>query len=362
MAQAAVVRLRACRSSSTRGCTSRGRRRSRTPGDGRTPITRRSGTRSRRRAHPGTTGWSGPCCGRSPRGGPRTCSARPWPSRDAEAGGRRSPTCSRRAVAVRSTPCCSRARTSTGPTRRTAPHWTTPWRDERVTLVLTATAPMHRWCSGWQTLVKHGLAQYPADAARHIVEFAALRAGRLAELVDLIPASSCIVRLVRNSPPEPDLAADLAAAVGLPEPGAPPHCPSATRRWAPTPRSCSGSTARTWLSAPTAPGASSWSGSVAPASPTGTHQGSRSGTPSRTRYSRPRRSRPPGWPASTPCSTPTACSRPGPTRPCRSGTARSARREAVVPELEGAEDRETQLWRARQQRAAYRKGLLRLGR
>ena len=39
-----------------------------------------------------------------------------------------------------------------------------------------------------------------------------------------------------------------------------------------------------------------------------------------------------------------------------------SRREAVVPELEGAEDRETQLWRARQQRAAYRKGLLRLGR
>jgi hypothetical protein len=32
-----------------------------------------------------------------------------------------------------------------------------------------------------------------------------------------------------------------------------------------------------------------------------------------------------------------------------------SRREAVVPELEGAEDRETQLWRARQQRAAYRK-------
>jgi len=39
-----------------------------------------------------------------------------------------------------------------------------------------------------------------------------------------------------------------------------------------------------------------------------------------------------------------------------------SRREAVVPELEGAEDRETQLWRARQERGAYRKGLLRLGR
>jgi hypothetical protein len=34
----------------------------------------------------------------------------------------------------------------------------------------------------------------------------------------------------------------------------------------------------------------------------------------------------------------------------------------VVPELESAEDRETQLWRARQERGAYRKGLLRLRR
>ena len=34
-----------------------------------------------------------------------------------------------------------------------------------LTVVLTATRPVHRWCSGWQTLVKQGLAQYPADAA-----------------------------------------------------------------------------------------------------------------------------------------------------------------------------------------------------
>ncbi len=85
-----------------------------------------------------------------------------------------------------------------------------------MTLVLTATRPVHRWCSGWQTLVKHGLAQYPADAAPHVLDFAALRPGRLPEISELVPASRFVVRLVRLAPPEPDLAADLASALGLP--------------------------------------------------------------------------------------------------------------------------------------------------
>jgi hypothetical protein len=89
---------------------------------------------------------------------------------------------------------------------------------EDVTLVVTATRPVHRWCSGWQTLVKHGLAQYPADAARHVLDFAALRPGRLAGLLDLVPATRRVLRLVRTTPPEADLAADLAAALGLPDP------------------------------------------------------------------------------------------------------------------------------------------------
>jgi hypothetical protein len=92
--------------------------------------------------------------------------------------------------------------------------------DHEVTLVLTATRPVHRWCSGWQTLVKHGLAQYPADAERHVLDFAALRVGRLRAITELVPASTFVIRLVRLSPPEPDLAADLAAGLGLP-PGAP---------------------------------------------------------------------------------------------------------------------------------------------
>lgn len=88
--------------------------------------------------------------------------------------------------------------------------------DHDVTLALTATRPVHRWCSGWQTLVKHGLAQYPVDAERHVLDFAALRPGRLREITEVLPATSVVVRLVRSSPPEADLATDLAAGLGLP--------------------------------------------------------------------------------------------------------------------------------------------------
>ena len=89
--------------------------------------------------------------------------------------------------------------------------------DHDLTVVLTATRPVHRWCSGWQTLVKQGLAQYPADAAAHVLDFAALRPGRLQALSLLLPAGRRVVRLVRTAPPEPDLAAGLAAVLGLPD-------------------------------------------------------------------------------------------------------------------------------------------------
>ena len=329
----------------------------------RTPTTRPSGTRRRRRAHPGTTGCSARCCGRSPTAWPRTCSARRSPSRAAEAGGRRSPTCWPRAVATRSARCCCRARTSTGRTRRTAQPSSRCWAEERVTLVLTATAPIHRWCSGWQTLVKHGLAQYPADAARHVVEFAALRAGRLAELVELIPASRRVVRLVRNSPPEPDLAADLAAALGLPD--ARQRRGHARAQRVPRDRH-RGRAAHQ----PRRPRAGDRPGG---ARPPGAAARRRLRLPGRTRargaVRRPRRG--PGGrgrrgrlagATSTRLLDPHGllATWTDPTLPEWYRTI--SRREAVVPELEGAEDRETQLWRARQERGAYRKGLLRLGR
>jgi hypothetical protein len=89
--------------------------------------------------------------------------------------------------------------------------------DHEVTVVLTVTRPVHRWCAGWQTLVRHGLAEYPADAMRHVVDFAALRPGRLEELAHLVPGAACVIRLVRHSPAEPRLAADLAAVLELPD-------------------------------------------------------------------------------------------------------------------------------------------------
>ncbi|HTW21497.1 MAG TPA: hypothetical protein VME70_14960 [Mycobacteriales bacterium] len=84
-----------------------------------------------------------------------------------------------------------------------------------VTAVFTATRPVHRWCSGWQELVKHGSSQYPRDAAEDIMAFASLAEGRLQQLTELIPAARHIIRVVRTNPPEDDLAQDLSELAGL---------------------------------------------------------------------------------------------------------------------------------------------------
>ena len=234
---------------------------------------------------------------------------------------------------------------------------------EDVTLLLTATRPAHRWCSGWQTLVKHGLAQYPRDAEDLLLDFAALRPGRLAELLDLVPARRRVVRLVRSSPPEPDLAADLAEALGLPDhelaAGRPlqntslgtdtevvlrinradlalgtsragklllaelrgagfshREDPGLAERYALTDAHAEGSKAEAaWLAAPGA--------GVEVLDPHGLL----------TDWADPAV---PEW------------------------YAEISRREAVVPALEPREDRETQLWRVRQERAAYQRRLQRV--
>ena len=233
---------------------------------------------------------------------------------------------------------------------------------ERVTLVLTATAPIHRWCSGWQTLVKHGLAQYPADAARHVVEFAALRPGRLAELTQLIPASDRVVRLVRNSPPEPDLAADLAAALGLPD------ARSAVAM--PVHNASLGTDTEVVLRINRADLALGTDrvGRDLLERLRGDGFAYRDAPGLEERYA---------VPADVLEAAAVEAAWLGdldslldphgllatwtdPTLPEWYHTI--SRREAVVPELESPEDRETQLWRARQERGAYRKGLLRLGR
>lgn len=87
-----------------------------------------------------------------------------------------------------------------------------------VTVVATVTLPIHRWCAGWQELVKHGLNTYPREAAQDIARFTSLENGRLQELVRLLPAGRRVIRLVRSQPQEPNLAGDLARLVDVDEP------------------------------------------------------------------------------------------------------------------------------------------------
>lgn len=90
------------------------------------------------------------------------------------------------------------------------------WQGHEVHLLLTVTSPVHRWCSGWQELVKHGLADYPCDAVPQVLRFAAL--GRLPEIVETLSPARTVVRLVRTSPVESLLPEDLATLMGLPAP------------------------------------------------------------------------------------------------------------------------------------------------
>ncbi len=87
-----------------------------------------------------------------------------------------------------------------------------------LTFMLTITRPLHRWSSGWQELVKHGLAQYPRDGARHIEAYSCLGLGRIERLVGLLDAERRVVRVIRTSPHEDDMPRQLAEAVGVPWP------------------------------------------------------------------------------------------------------------------------------------------------
>jgi hypothetical protein len=233
---------------------------------------------------------------------------------------------------------------------------------EDVTLVLTATRPAHRWCSGWQTLVKHGLAQYPRDAEQLLLDFAGLRPGRLAELLHLVPAGRRVVRLVRSSPPEPDLAADLAEALGLPD-----HELAAGR---PLQNTSLGTDTEVVLRinrADLALGTSkAGKGLLAELRGDGFSYRDDAGLAERYALTDAH--------AKGSASEAAWLASPGPgvevldphglltdwadpTVP--EWYAEISRREAVVPALEPREDRETQLWRVRQERAAYQRRLLR---
>ncbi len=232
--------------------------------------------------------------------------------------------------------------------------------DHDVTLVLTATRPVHRWCSGWQTLVKHGLAEYPADAAGHVLDFAALHPGRLRELTEILPAARAVVRLVRLSPPEPALAADLAAALGLP--------PGATATATEVLNTSLGADTEVVVRmnrADLALGADR-AGLALLDRLRGDGFAYRDVPEMAERYVVPgtvleaaREEQ--AWLSALPDDGPVELLDPHGvldawTDPAVSGWYDTiSRREAVVPDLDGAEDDRTLLWRARQQRAAYRK-------
>jgi hypothetical protein len=95
-----------------------------------------------------------------------------------------------------------------------------------VTVLATVTRPIHRWCSSWQALVRHGLGGYPRESAALVADYASLRPGRLAELLATLPAARRVVRLVRTSPVEPELARTLAEAVGCAWPADRPDGPA----------------------------------------------------------------------------------------------------------------------------------------
>lgn len=88
--------------------------------------------------------------------------------------------------------------------------------NHKVTALFTVTKPIHRWGSGWQELVKHGLASPPTKSYEHILRFASLKRGRLEELIRAFPATRKLVRVVRTDPPEPDLSASLQHLLRLP--------------------------------------------------------------------------------------------------------------------------------------------------
>ena len=229
--------------------------------------------------------------------------------------------------------------------------------DHDLTVVLTATRPVHRWCSGWQTLVKQGLAQYPVDAA------------------------AAHPRLRRRCVPAgwPSSLAAGARPVGASFGSCGPRHPSPT--WRPSLAACP-RPARPRAEPPGSPMQQHLARHRhrgrppdQPRRPRARHQQGRQAAPGRAAWRRlqlprrrragralrvPRRASPraptaeaawlaaPG-PRRRGARPARAARRTGPTRPCRSGTPRSAAARPWCPPWSHDEDRETQLWRARQE-------------
>lgn len=81
-----------------------------------------------------------------------------------------------------------------------------------TTLLLTVTPPAHRWFSGWQEWIKHGGRLRPLDGANECAARSLTGPGALRRLVAMLPHDELVIRIVRPSPPEPDLVGSLLTA------------------------------------------------------------------------------------------------------------------------------------------------------
>jgi hypothetical protein len=88
-----------------------------------------------------------------------------------------------------------------------------------VQVLVTLTQPVYRWPSLWQEMVKHGWAAEQGKSIAQVDEPGVLGPGRLEDLVDRWSLGDMTICLVRQHPPEPELASRTSALVGVDLPG-----------------------------------------------------------------------------------------------------------------------------------------------
>jgi hypothetical protein len=84
-----------------------------------------------------------------------------------------------------------------------------PLIEHEVTVLLTLTPPSHRWPSVWQERVKHGWSTSQAESRNWVTKGAGLLPGRLPSLITTYSKYEVLIRLVRPTPMERNLPADL---------------------------------------------------------------------------------------------------------------------------------------------------------
>jgi len=84
-----------------------------------------------------------------------------------------------------------------------------------VQVLVTLTQPVYRWPSLWQEMVKHGWAAEQGKSIAQVDEPGVLGPGRLEDLVERWSLGEMTVCLVRQHPPEPELASRVSALAGV---------------------------------------------------------------------------------------------------------------------------------------------------